>query len=910
MQKFSFVSRSNLPYIEEQYQSFLKNPESVPADWRLFFEGVEFAQNISGGGLSEKELNVYNLIEAYRDYGHYEAHLDPLSTQAPSSAELSLARFNLTEKDLNETFHVGHVLGLGAAKLSDIIQHLRKAYCQTLAVQMADCLPRVREWILKEFEKNAGTFSLAPDQRKAVYEQVTRTETLEKFLHTRFVGAKRFSIEGGDAMIPMLEHLTVRGRALGVEEIVIGMAHRGRLNVLANYMDKALDVIFSEFLGHYDDTVPDYDGDVKYHLGYYNEKQTPHGPVTVNLAFNPSHLEAVNPVVLGMARAKQRKRKDTELRKKVVPVLVHGDAAFAGQGVVAETLQMSQLFGYRVGGTVHIIIDNQVGFTTDPESARSTVYSSDVAKAQGIPVLHVNGDDAEACVKAMDIAIRFRQEFGQDVVINMICYRRFGHNEGDEPAYTQPLMYQTIKDHPTLREIYGKRLMKDGALTQDHYDGFYQEKMNNLQSILDKVKAQPVKVKPLAFEGLWKGLRRGTKDDFEKGTDTTANMKQLLEVSELLTTVPTAINVHPKLKKIIEDRKGLLDKGTVDWGLGELLAYGSLMKEGTSVRLSGQDCGRGTFSHRHAVYHDVKTGELFTPLKTINPETTEFCVYDSLLSEMGVLGFEYGNAISDPTFLTIWEAQFGDFANGAQIIIDQFICSGESKWYRMNGLVLLLPHGYEGQGPEHSSARLERFLQLCAQENMQVCNLTQPKQLFHALRRQVKRDFRKPLVIMSPKSLLRHPKVMSSIEDLANGTFEEVLPETLKQDPAKIERVVLCSGKVYYELLEARDADNALKNNTAILRVEQLYPFPAHKLAAIFKQYKNVRKVVWTQEEPANMGGWYFIRPELEKVLADNGLGKVPVKYAGRTHRASPATGSPYVHQKEQKALIEDTFKV
>lgn len=910
MQKFSFISQSNLPYIEEQYQSFLKNPDTVPSDWRLFFEGIEFAKNINDGssGLSEKELNVYNLIEAYRDYGHYEANLDPLTTQPPSSPELSLSRFNLTDADLEQTFQVGSVIGLGPAKLSEIIQHLRKAYCQSLTVQAADCLPRVRQWILKEFEHDLAKFTLSNDEKKKIYEQVTRTETLEKFLHTRFVGAKRFSIEGGDAMIPMLERLVVKGATLGVEEIVIGMAHRGRLNVLANFMDKAIEVIFSEFSGSYDETIPQYDGDVKYHLGFFGDKNTPNGPVHVNLAFNPSHLEAVNTVVTGMARAKQRRRKDTEQRKKVVSVLIHGDAAFAGQGVVAETLQMSQLPGYKVGGTVHIIVDNQVGFTTDPENARSTVYSSDVAKAQGLPVLHVNGDDVEACVKAMDIAIRFRQEFGQDIVINMLCYRRFGHNEGDEPAYTQPLMYENIKAHPTLRDIYGKKLMKEGSIDQAFYDGFYQEKMNNLQAILDKTKASPVKVKPLQFEGLWKGLRRGTKDDFEKPTDTRADMKNIFSVGELLTTVPQNINVHPKLKKIIEDRKALVDKGTVDWGLGELLAYGTLMKEGTSVRLSGQDCGRGTFSHRHSVYHDVKTGELFVPLKTINPEKVEYCVYDSPLSEMGVLGFEYGNAISDPTFLTIWEAQFGDFANGAQIIIDQFISSGETKWYRMNGLVLLLPHGYEGQGPEHSSARLERFLQLCAQENMQVCNLTLPKQLFHVLRRQVKRDFRKPLVIMSPKSLLRHPKVISSIEDLANGTFEEVLPETTKQDASKVEKVVLVSGKLYFELLEARDKDEKLAKNTAIVRVEQLYPYPAHKLNPLLMGYKNLKKLVWAQEEPANMGANYFIRPELEKSLQETGLEKVKLMYAGRNHRASPATGSPYVHQKEQKALIEEAL--
>lgn len=895
------LSSENLQYIEGLYAIYKTNPEQLEPKWRDFFSGVDFATE-SGGGLSSKELQVYNLIQAYRDYGHFQANLDPLSSPTPAG-DLALQNFGLSEADLKSTFSVGKMIGLQNASLNEIIQHLQRAYCGTITVQVSDAVKGVRDWFRSEMERNS--FTLSGDKKKEVLQQLVRTETLEKFIHTRFVGTKRFSIEGADALIPMLEHLAVKGRELEVEEIVIGMAHRGRVNVLANYMDKGLEVILAQFEGITED-IPDYDGDVKYHMGYSIDKKTANGPCHVSLAFNPSHLEAVNPVVCGMARAKQRFRDDTEERKKVVPVQIHGDAAFAGQGVVSETLQLAGLKGYTVGGSIHVIIDNQVGFTTDPECTRSSPYASDVAKSQQVPVILVNGDDPEACVRAMDIAIRFRQKFKRDVLINLICYRRFGHNEGDEPAYTQPTMYQTIKTHSTPCEIYGKKLAQEKVIEQSFYDSFYKEKIDNLQKILDGVRKEPPKFKPQAFGGAWQGYRRPEEKDFSKTWDTSTKAETLKKVGHVLTTMPQGFNLHPKLVKLVENRKQMAQgEVPVDWGMAELLAYGATIVEGNSVRLSGQDCVRGTFTHRHSCFYDSKTGELYNPLAQLRDDK-EFCVYNSSLSEMAVLGFEYGNSSSDPSFLTLWEAQFGDFANGAQIIIDQFLSSAEQKWMRSSGLVMLLPHGYEGQGPEHSSARLERFLQLCAQNNMQVCNLTTPAQLFHVLRRQVKRDFRLPLIIMSPKSLLRHPQVISSTKDLTSGQFNEVLADTTV-DMAKAKRCVFVSGKLYYELADFREKNKI--SDVALVRLEQLYPFPKKQIADVLKSAKNLESVVWAQEEPKNMGAWSYICHPLRDVMNEMGMSKVTGEYVGRELRASPATGTTKRHVVEQQKIWQDVFK-
>ncbi len=900
----SFANRANLEIIEDLYKQFKTNPTSVSLDWQRFFEGVEFGQE-GGLGLSEKELDVYHLISAYRNYGHFEAQLDPLSNTPTPSDQLSLSRFNLSDKDLEQKFQIGGIIGKPQASLREIIAHLRGTYCGKISVQCSEALPEVRNWFIKEFETTP--FKLTNEEKKQAFVSLNRTESLEKFIHTRYVGTKRFSIEGADGMMPMLETLVQRGTKLKVQEVMIGMAHRGRVNVLANFMGKATEYIFADFNGPTETAVPidDFDGDVKYHLGYVAQKDTPHGKCQVTLAFNPSHLEAVNPVVLGMSRAAQRRRNDTKERKTVIPVLIHGDAAFASQGVNLETFQMSQVKGYTVGGTIHIVVDNQVGFTTTPENGRSSHYASDTAKVLATPVVHVNGDDTESCVRAMDIALRFRQEWGRDIVINMICYRRFGHNEGDEPAFTQPLMYDIIKKHPTLREIYGKQLIREAVIDQKIYEDSFQERMDSLQKVYEETKKTPPKIQPFKFEGFWKGLRKGTLDDLLKPVNTKIDIKTLKEVGAKIGEVPSNFTPHPKLVKLLETRKNMaLGKEPIDWGMGELLAYGSLLAEGTSIRLTGQDCVRGTFTHRHAGLYDVNTNESYIALDHVNEDKVEFCVYDSILSEYAVLGYEYGNATCDPTFLTLWEAQFGDFANGAQIIIDQFLCSGESKWQQMCGLVLLLPHGYEGQGPEHSSARLERFLQLCAHSNMQVVNLTTPAQIYHALRRQIKRDFRKPLVIMSPKKLLRYPRAVSTLEDLANGGFQEVIPDTI--DKSKVDTVVFVSGKLYYDLLEEREKNK--KENVALVRLEQIFPFPAKQVADVLKSYPKLKNLIWSQEEPKNMGSFQHVYFKFIETLSKEEL-TLDVKYVGRAERSSPATGSVYRHQVEQNEIIQGCFK-
>lgn len=904
------ITRDNAPYIDQLFRQFKENPDSVSSDWKMFFEGVEFGADGSTG-LSEKELHVYELISAYRNYGHFEADLDPLTNAAPPSEELALKRFNLTDKDLDQRFQIGAVIGKANATLREIIAHLRTCYCGKLTVQCAEALPEVRNWFIREFEHNREAFKFTPEEKKKIYATLNKTENLERFIQARYVGAKRFSVEGADSLLPMLETLADVGTGKGVKEIIIGMAHRGRVNVLANFMGKKEEYIFADFNGPTETAVPieDYDGDVKYHMGYQSERNTANGPMQLGLAFNPSHLEAVNPVVLGMTRAAQRRRKDMDKRKSVVPVLIHGDAAFAGQGVVAETFQMAYVKGYTVGGTLHIVIDNQVGFTTSPENGRSSHYCTDIAKILATPVLHVNGDDVEACVRATELAMRFRQEWGRDIVVNLICYRRYGHNEGDEPAFTQPQMYEIIRKHPTTREIYAKQLIREGVLDQGGVDQLVTQEMDRLQKIFENTKAQPPKIQPFKFEGFWKGLRKGKGEDFEQSTDTRVDIKVLQKIGTALGEVPAGFTPHPKLVKLLENRKKMANgEEPLDWGTAELLSYGSLLQEGTSVRLTGQDCVRGTFTHRHAALYDAKTGEPYAALDQVNGDKVEFCVYDSILSEYGVLGFEYGNAVCDPTFLTLWEAQFGDFSNGAQIIIDQFLISGESKWQQMNGLVLLLPHGYEGQGPEHSSARLERFLQLAAQNNIQVVNMTTPAQVFHALRRQIRRPFRKPLIVMSPKSLLRHPRAVSSLKELADGGFQEVIPDTLLKDPKKVETMALVSGKLYYELLEEREKQK--NERTALVRIEQLYPTPAKQILAALKSYPNLKNLVWVQEEPKNMGAYQHIYFRLSEILIREGMTKLALHYVGRGERSSPATGSIYRHKAEQAEILKNCFTI
>lgn len=897
----SGINRANLEYIEQLYTEFKSNPDALALEWKSFFEGVEFAQE-GKFGMSDKELAVFQLIQAYRNEGHLEADLNPLYPVQANEA-LSLKRFGLTDKDLSAKFQVGSLVGKAGATLQDIIAHLKSLYCGKIALQAADANLKEQAWLIQQFENPAATKLSAEDKKQALT-ALTKAETLEKFVHSRYVGTKRFSVEGADSIIPMMETLVSKGAGLQVQEVYMGMAHRGRVNMLVNFFGKGEEYVFGDFNGplELEKPVEGFDGDVKYHLGYVAEKKTANGNVKIQLAYNPSHLETVNAVALGQARAAQDQLGEGGA-KKVVPVLIHGDAAFAGQGIIQETLQMALVKPHTTGGTIHIVIDNQVGFTTSGKDTRSTRYSTDAAKMTFIPVIHVNGDDVESCVRAMDIAIRYRQEFGRDVVLDLLCYRKYGHNEGDEPAFTQPLMYDIIKTHPTVREQYAKKLAAENSIDQKTSDELYQKAMDRLQQIFDDTKKNPPKLKNFKFEGNWKGLRASTSADFEKATDTKFDLATLKKIGEQATSYPADFTPHPKLLKLLESRKNMASgKDKVDWGMGELLAYGSLLHEGTLVRMTGEDCVRGTFTHRHAGMYDVKTNKAFFPLSTVNPKA-RFTIAESILSEYGVMGYEYGYSVQNPQSLVMWEAQFGDFVNGAQIVLDQYLAAGEAKWQQMSGLVLLLPHGYEGQGPEHSSARLERFLQSCAQNNMVVGNFTTPAQIYHALRRQVKRAFRTPLVVMTPKSLLRHPRAVSSMEELAQGQFQEVIADTV--DKSKVDTVVFVSGKLYYELLEEREKTK--KENIALVRLEQIYPFPAAQVTEVLKSYLKAKTLIWAQEEPKNMGAFQHVYFKFVDVVAKAGL-KLGFEYVGRPERSSPAVGSIHRHKLEQAEIIKSIF--
>jgi 2-oxoglutarate dehydrogenase E1 component len=894
------INASNLEYIEKLYSDYKANPDAIAAEWNSFFQGMEFAQE-GKFGMSDKELSVYQLIQAYRNNGHLEADLNPLYP-VKSNEILNLKTYGLSEKDLTAKFQIGSLIGKANSTLNDIITHLKKIYCGKIALQAADVAPAELKWLTQIFE--AAPAALSVDDKKNVLASLTKAETLEKFVHTRYVGTKRFSVEGADSILPMMDAIVTKGSALGVQETFMGMAHRGRVNILVNFFGKGEEYVFGDFNGPLElaEPIDGFDNDVKYHLGYKVEKKTAQGSVKCTLAYNPSHLETVNAVAMGMARASQDKIGDKG-KKSVLPILIHGDAAFAGQGIVQETLQMMLTKSHGLGGTLHIVIDNQVGFTTNGFDTRSTRYASDAAKMVFIPVIHVNGDDVEACVRAVDLSVRYRQEFGKDVVINLICYRKYGHNEGDEPAFTQPKMYELIKTHPTVRELYAKKLATDGSVEQKITDDLYQQAMDRLQKIFEDTKKSPPKLKNFKFEGNWKGLRRSTDADFEKTADTKFDLAKLKKIGDKIGSYPSSFTPHPKLVKLLEARKNMgAGKEMIDWGMGELLAYGSLLSEGTSVRLTGEDCVRGTFTHRHAGMYDFKTNEAYFPLADLNP-AAKLLAAESILSEYGVLGYEYGYTVQDPQSLVMWEAQFGDFVNGAQIVIDQYIAAGESKWQQMSGLVMLLPHGYEGQGPEHSSARLERFLQLSAQNNMQVVNLTTPAQIYHALRRQIHRDFRKPLIVMSPKSLLRHPRAVSSIEELANGAFQEVIPDTV--DKSKVDTVVFVSGKLYYELLEEREKTK--KENIALVRLEQIYPFPAKQVTEVLKSYPKAKTLIWTQEEPKNMGAFQNVYFKFIDVVMKAGL-KLGFEYVGRPERSSPAAGSIYRHKQEQAEILKAIF--
>jgi len=904
------LALANREYVEELYRRFVADPSAVDGSWRAFFQRLDGGTNGRPAPARRTApadvgaapvLGVYDLVHSYRELGHLMAHLNPLVPPPEVHPLLEPSEFGFTRSDLDRVVESGSFLGCDAVALRDLIARLQETYCGTLAVEYLHIQDKAqRQWLQERMEPSCNDPNLPTEERLQVLQQVVCAEGFEQFLQKRYPTAKRFSLEGGEALIPMLDVMIEDGALLGVEEMVMGMPHRGRLNVLVNVLRKPYEMILAEFEGSFLAKEAQGDGDVKYHLGYSRDHVTRRGArVHLSLSANPSHLEAIDPVIEGIVRAKQNHLGDRE-RSRVVPVLMHGDAAFTGQGVVAETLWLSELESYRTGGTIHVIINNQIGFTTLPQDFRFTPYPSDVAKIIQAPVFHVNGDDPEAAVQAGRLAIAFRQAFKKDVIIDLVCYRKHGHNELDDPTFTQPVMYRAIEGHPSPREQYERRLVDEGVLGDAEADAKRREFQDLLADAQTYARDFMPRQQIFAFGGLWKGLTWA-------GPDTTAHTavaRQLLdEVAAAFTHAPAGFTPHPRLRKLMQERAAMvLDDSPMDWGCAEALAIGTLLLEGTSVRLTGQDTGRGTFSHRHAVWHDAESGATYVPLDSMRETQGRFLVTDSMLSENACLGFEFGFSLADPHKLVIWEAQFGDFANGAQVIIDQFIAASESKWQRMSGLVMLLPHGYEGQGPEHSSARLERYLQLCAEDNWQIVNLTTPAQLFHALRRQMHRTFRKPLVVMSPKSLLRHKLAVSSVQELLQGGFRLVLGDPdLTTDAARagVTHLVLCSGKVAYDLLPARPEHGA--EHVAIARVEQLYPFPAAELTAVMAEYPNLREVRWVQEEPENMGAWEFMSRRLPRILPAG----VSLVYVGREEAASPATGSFKIHQTEQRQVID-----
>ena len=887
----SFATRANLDLIEDYYRRWRANPASVDDRWQAFFEGFELGGQGPAGPCDTAQTGVVRMVYVYRNAGHLKAHLDPLSDPPPVHPLLELSQFGLSEADLDRTFDCSVFRGLGQATLRELIAALEETYCRTVGVEFLHIQDTaVRRWLEERIEPRRMRPELPTRQKLRVLMTLHYAELFERFLHTRYLGQKRFSLEGAETLIPILDAIVEKAPGLGVKEFVLGMSHRGRLNVLANVLRKPYQQIFAEFEDNFLPDSIDGDGDVKYHLGFSGDVTTSSGQsIHLSLTPNPSHLEAVDPVVEGRTRAKQRIHEDFE-RKAGVPLLIHGDAAFSGQGIVAETLNLANLEGYTTGGTIHVIVNNQIGFTTSPSDARSTTYATDVAKMIQAPIFHVNGEDPEACVFVAELAVEFRQAFGRDIVIDMYCYRRHGHNEGDEPAFTQPLLYRKIKDRPTVSAVYTRQLIADGVLKPDEGEELRRQFQDKLDLAQKEMREGPPGRRGMkAFSGYWQRLQPRYHPE---AVPTAVPHEALDRVIDHLTTVPPGVTINPKVAELLRRRRDAVHAGKgIDWATAEALAFGTLLTEGTSIRFSGQDSRRGTFSQRHATLMDMNTGERHVPLKGLAKPPGYFAIYDSLLSEEAVLGFEFGFSLDAPNALVLWEAQFGDFANGAQNIIDQFIVCSETKWQRSSGLVLLLPHGYEGQGPEHSSARLERYLQMCAEENIQVCNLTTPAQYFHVLRRQMKRDFRKPLVLMTPKSLLRHKDCVSSADEFANFPFREVIDDVV-QRPERVRRVVLCSGKVYYDLIEKKPGDDV-----AIVRVEQFYPFPEPHLRSVLARYRNA-EAVWVQEESQNMGGWAFMEPRLRAMGYD-------VAYVGRDASASPAVGSLKIHQKEQAELVE-----
>lgn len=900
MDKFSYLGNADTSSIEDLFQQYLKDSNSVDSGWQKFFEGFEFARKNYGDEIEIpqnviKEFDVINLINGYRSRGHLFTQTNPVRERRKYAPTLDIENFGLNESDLEIVFQAGAQIGLGPAKLKDIIAHLHQTYCQSIGAEyMYIRIPKVNEWLQEKMEGSKNTPNFLMHEKLMILHKLNQAVGFENFLHTKFVGQKRFSLEGAEAAIPALDAICEKGSDMGIEDFVIGMAHRGRLNILTNILDKKYEDVFSEFEGYLsEDSL--FEGDVKYHAGYSCDRISNNGkPFHVSLSPNPSHLEAVNPVVEGISRAKIDHFHGGD-NNKVCPILIHGDAALAGQGIGYEVIQMSQLDGFKTGGTIHLVINNQVGFTTNYLDGRSSTYCTDLAKVVLSPVFHVNGDDVEALVFTVQLAMEFRQKFHRDVFIDVLCYRKYGHNEGDEPRFTQPLLYKAIAAHPNPREIYVKQLISRGDIDVDFAKEMERNFKELLQEKLDTAKKNGKTQIASFLKSQWTGLKMAEADAFDKSPDTSVDKKAFLDIAKKSITLPKDKKFFNKTQKLFEDRSAMIANDKYDWAMGELMAYATLMNEGSNVRFSGQDVERGTFSHRHAVITLEDSEEQYVPLNNIGTKG-KLDIYNSLLSEYGVLGFEFGYALTVPNDLTIWEAQFGDFFNGAQIIIDQFITSAEYKWRRMNGLVMLLPHGYEGMGPEHSSARMERFLQQCAENNMQVVNCSTPANQFHVLRRQIKRNFRKPLICFTPKKLLRYPTCVSSLTDFTTGGFKELIDDS-SANVKSVKKIAFCSGKIYYDLIEAKQKEN--NEDLAIVRIEQLYPLPTKQLQDIVSKYKNATEYLWVQEEPENMGAWaYMLRAFRE----------VNLKYIGRNESASPATGYGKQHTQQQQSIIDRVF--
>lgn len=905
MNKLTYLNANSSEYVESLYESYKQDPESIDFGWQKFFEGFELGRSGDASNVTMetpdhflKEIGVLNLINGYRSRGHLFTKTNPVRERRKYFPGKEISQWGLSESDMDTVFNAGVEVGLGPAKLRDIINLVEQTYCESIGVEfMFIRHPERIKWFLERLEKSRNTPKFSIEEKKQILSKLNQAVIFENFLGTKFLGQKRFSLEGAETLIPAMDAVIEKGAELGIKEFVIGMAHRGRLNVLANIMNKTYKEIFKEFEGKFNPDDP-FGGDVKYHLGYSTDVKTSKGKdVHLSLSPNPSHLEAVDPVVEGMVRAKIDHKYEDNL-SSIAPILIHGDASVAGQGIVYEVIQMSKLDGYKTGGTIHLVINNQIGFTTNYKDARSSTYCTDVAKTTLSPVFHVNGDDVEALVHAVQMAVEYRQEYQTDVFIDILCYRRYGHNESDEPRFTQPLLYKTIEKHPNPREIYQKKLADQGSIDAEMAKEMEKEFRQHLQERLNEAKQETTTMVEPLFQGSWKDFRFSTPEDFKTTFNTKVSEKKFISIANKITELPKEKKFLTKIERLFADRSKMVNETKMfDWAMAELMSYATLLDEGFDVRLSGQDVERGTFSHRHAVVKIEDSEEEYIPLQNVKENQAPFNIYNSHLSEYGVLGFEYGYAMASPNTLTIWEAQFGDFFNGAQIIIDQFVTSAEFKWRRSNGLVMLLPHGYEGQGPEHSSGRIERFLEACANDNIQVAMCSTPANFFHLMRRQMLRPFRKPLVVFTPKSLLRHPACVSALKEFTEGNFQEIIDDaTVKAKDVK--RVLLCSGKIYYDLLDRRTKDGRDKD-VAIIRLEQIFPLPVDQLEALKKKYAKASEIFWVQEENANMGAWPYL---LRKMRKEN------IEVISRKESSSTATGYNKQHLSQQDYILYKAF--